>query len=100
MMIERARNHLRDLRLPERAADLVKKFELACVAIAERPVCAGPALPALRDRLRGITLTANLLVCGFVLGLGVWSTFAPLESAAIAFGTVESEVEPKDNPAP
>jgi HlyD family secretion protein len=49
------------------------------------------ALPALRDRLRGVTWTGNLLVCGFVLGLGAWSTFAPLESAAIAFGTVESE---------
>jgi len=49
------------------------------------------ASPALRDRLRGLTLTGNLLVGCFVLGLGTWSTFAPLESAAIAFGTVESE---------
>jgi HlyD family secretion protein len=47
--------------------------------------------PALCDRLRGVTWTGNLLVCCFVLGLGAWSTFAPLESAAIAFGTVESE---------
>jgi HlyD family secretion protein len=42
-------------------------------------------------RLRGIAKAGNLLVCGFVLGLGTWSTFAPLESAAIAFGAVEAE---------
>jgi HlyD family secretion protein len=56
-----------------------------------RPPRLDSAPPALRDRLRGVTWTGNLLVCGFVLGLGAWSTFAPLESAAIAFGTVESE---------
>jgi HlyD family secretion protein len=55
------------------------------------PRCRESAPPALRDRLRGVTWTGNLLVCCFVLGLGAWSTFAPLESAAIAFGTVESE---------
>lgn len=49
------------------------------------------APPALRDRLRGITWTGNLLAFGFVVGLGTWSTYAPLESAAIAVGTVESE---------
>jgi len=42
-------------------------------------------------RLRSVTLAGNLLVCGFVLGLGTWSTFAPLESAAIAVGVVEAE---------
>lgn len=47
--------------------------------------------PALGDRLRRLTWTGNLLVGGFVLGLGTWSTVAPLESAAIASGTVESE---------
>ena len=47
--------------------------------------------PALRERLRRLTWTGNLLVGGFVLGLGTWSTVAPLESAAIASGTVESE---------
>jgi HlyD family secretion protein len=30
-------------------------------------------------------------VCCFVLGFGTWSTFAPLQSAAIAVGSVESE---------
>ncbi len=49
------------------------------------------APPDLRDRLRGVTWTGNLLVCGFVVGLGSWSAYAPLESAAIAAGTVESE---------
>lgn len=49
------------------------------------------APPELRDRLRGVTWTGNLLVCGFVIGLGTWSAYAPLESAAVAAGTVESE---------
>ena len=49
----------------------------------------GPA--ALRARLRGIVWTGNLLVGCFVIGFGVWAAFAPLESAAIAFGAVESE---------
>jgi HlyD family secretion protein len=53
--------------------------------------CSTSAPPAPATRLRGITLTGNLLVCGFVLGLGTWSTFAPLESAAIAVGVVEAE---------
>lgn len=46
---------------------------------------------ALSERLRRLTWTGNLLVGGFVLGLGTWSAVAPLESAAIALGTVESE---------
>lgn len=49
----------------------------------------GPA--ALHARLRGIVWTGNLLVGCFVIGFGVWAAFAPLESAAIAFGAVESE---------
>ena len=61
------------------------------VEICEGPPCLESAPPALCDRLRGVTWSGNLLVCCFVLGLGAWSTFAPLESAAIAFGTVESE---------
>jgi HlyD family secretion protein len=55
------------------------------------PACPEEAVPALGDRLRRLTLTGNLLVGCFVIGLGTWSTFAPLESAAIASGTVESE---------
>lgn len=50
-----------------------------------------PAPASPRARLRGVTWTGNLLVTGFVLGLGIWSAFAPLESAAIASGVVESE---------
>jgi HlyD family secretion protein len=53
--------------------------------------CSVQAPPALRERIGGLTRTGNLLVGCFVLGLGTWSTFAPLESAAIAVGTVESE---------
>ena len=44
-----------------------------------------------RTRLRCITLAGNLLILCFVLGLGTWSGFAPLESAAVASGVVESE---------
>ena len=61
------------------------------VEIWEVPGLSGSEPPALRDRLRDVTWTGNLLVCCFVLGLGTWSTLAPLESAAIAVGTVESE---------
>ena len=67
------------------------KIAFAHVDIWEVPGWLRSAPPALRDRLRGVTWTGNLLVCGFVVGLGTWSTYAPLESAAIAIGTVESE---------
>jgi HlyD family secretion protein len=60
-------------------------------ALQEFPWCSAPASPALYARLRPVTWTGNLLVCSFVLGLGTWSTFAPLESAAIAPGVVEVE---------
>jgi HlyD family secretion protein len=67
------------------------KIAFARVEIWEVPRWLKSAPPALRDRLRGVTWTGNLLVCGFVVGLGTWSAYAPLESAAIAIGTVESE---------
>ena len=67
------------------------KIAFAHAEIWEAPRGLRSAPPALRDRLRGVTWTGNLLVCGFVIGLGTWSTYAPLESAAIAAGTVESE---------
>jgi HlyD family secretion protein len=67
------------------------KIAVAHVDIWEVPRWLRSAPPALRDRLRGVTWTGNLLVCGFVVGLGTWSSYAPLESAAIAVGTVESE---------
>jgi HlyD family secretion protein len=69
----------------------LKKITFARVATWDVPLSLGSAPPALSERLRGVTRTGNLLVCGFVIGLGTWSTYAPLESAAIAIGTVESE---------
>jgi len=69
----------------------VKAFAFALLARWQAPSCPESAQWALADRLRGLTWTGNLLVCGFVIGLGTWSTFASLESAAIAFGTVEPE---------
>ncbi|MFL6838971.1 MAG: biotin/lipoyl-binding protein, partial [Bradyrhizobium sp.] len=57
----------------------------------EFPWCSAPTPASPRAGLRSITLTGNLLVICFVLGLGIWSGFAPLESAAIASGVVESE---------
>jgi HlyD family secretion protein len=53
--------------------------------------CPAPTQTSPRGRLRHVTLAGNLLVVGFVLTLGIWSAFAPLESAAIASGVVESE---------
>src|ERR1700682_6595985 len=81
--------HFHDLSA-RRAGDLMK-ISFPRVAVWQVPRRLGSAPPALRDRLRGVTWTGNLLVCCFVVGLGFWSTFAPLESAAIAVGTVESE---------
>jgi HlyD family secretion protein len=53
--------------------------------------CSAPTPTSPRMRLRGVTLAGNLLILCFVLGLGTWSGFAPLESAAVASGVVESE---------
>ncbi|WP_346657980.1 HlyD family type I secretion periplasmic adaptor subunit [Bradyrhizobium sp. 157] len=67
------------------------KTAVARAEIWEVPRWLRSAPPALRDRLRGITWTGNVLAFGLVVGLGAWSTYAPLESAAVAVGTVESE---------
>src|SRR5437899_6649015 len=67
------------------------KIAFAHVQIWEVPRRLRSAPPALCDRLRGVTWTGNLLVGCFVLGLGTWSGFAPLESAAVASCVVESE---------
>jgi HlyD family secretion protein len=63
-----------------------RRFETVIAARCSTPTPASP-----RTTLRGVTLAGNLLVLCFVLGLGTWSTFAPLESAAIASGVVEPE---------
>ena len=47
--------------------------------------------PAPSARLRGIAWAGNILAFGLIIGFAVWSTFAPLESAAIAFGEIEAE---------
>ncbi|WP_342738423.1 HlyD family type I secretion periplasmic adaptor subunit [Bradyrhizobium sp. B117] len=57
----------------------------------EFPWCSTPTPTSPRGRLRGITVAGNLLVLCFMLGLGTWASLAPLESAAIASGVVESE---------
>lgn len=48
-----------------------------------------PVTPFLR--LRGLAAGAFAIVGVFVVGFGVWSVFAPLESAAIAGGAIEAE---------
>jgi HlyD family secretion protein len=53
---------------------------------ALRPV---PATPM--GNARGLALAGSLLVSVFVIGFGFWSAYAPLESAAVGPGTVESE---------
>ncbi|WP_271574011.1 HlyD family type I secretion periplasmic adaptor subunit [Bradyrhizobium sp. CCBAU 11361] len=57
----------------------------------EFPWCSTPTPTSPRGRLRGITVAGNLLVLCFMLGLGTWASLAPLESAAIASGVLESE---------
>jgi HlyD family secretion protein len=42
-------------------------------------------------RMRGVIRVGNMLLFGFLGILGIWSAFAPLESAAIAPGLVEAE---------
>src|ERR1700739_2127866 len=78
--------------------DLVpeRRFGMLITAIddfepLEFPWCPNPTPATPRTALRGITLVGNFLVLCFVLGLGTWSSFAPLESAAIASGVVEPE---------
>lgn len=73
-----------------------RRFGTAIAAIddfgpIELPWSATPTPASPRTALRGVTLVGNLLVLCFVLGLGTWSSFAPLESAAIASGVVEPE---------
>jgi HlyD family secretion protein len=70
---------------------VLARITFDCVRGWWTPRCLGSVSPTLQDRLRGVTWTGNLLVGGFVLGLGTWSTFASLESAAVATGTIESE---------
>jgi HlyD family secretion protein len=70
---------------------VLARITFDCVRGRWTPRCPGSVSPTLQDRLRGVTWTGNLLVGGFVLGLGTWSTFASLESAAVATGTIESE---------
>jgi HlyD family secretion protein len=53
------------------------------------PIEVAPATPM--ERLRGPAKTAALLVAVFLVGGGIWSVLAPLESAAIAGGTLEAE---------
>ncbi|WP_420393887.1 HlyD family type I secretion periplasmic adaptor subunit [Acuticoccus sp.] len=52
-----------------------------------------PASPA--ARLRGLTRLGNIMVLVFIVGLGGWAAFAPLESAAIAAGVIEAETKRK-----
>jgi HlyD family secretion protein len=42
-------------------------------------------------RARGLVAAGTACVAIFIIGFGVWATYAPLESAAVASGTVESE---------
>ncbi len=73
-----------------------RRFEVVITGIDEFvPLefawCSAPTPNSPRTRLRGVALAGNLLIVCFVLGLGTWSGFAPLESAAVASGVVESE---------
>ncbi|WP_371930006.1 HlyD family type I secretion periplasmic adaptor subunit [Bradyrhizobium sp. CCGUVB1N3] len=83
-------------RVPLRTPPAGRRFGVVITAIddyepLEFPWCTAPTPISPRTRLRSVTLAGNLLVVCFMLGLGVWSSLAPLESAAIASGVVESE---------
>ena len=47
------------------------------------------------QRMRLLVATAFAVVGVFIIGFGVWATFAPLESAAIAGGAIEAETSRK-----
>ncbi|WP_247305183.1 HlyD family type I secretion periplasmic adaptor subunit [Bradyrhizobium sp. 179] len=83
------------MRAPARPAP-ARRFGVVVTAIddfepLEFPWCSTPTPISPRGRLRGLTVAGNLLVLCFMLGLGTWASLAPLESAAIASGVVESE---------
>ncbi|WP_458148454.1 HlyD family type I secretion periplasmic adaptor subunit [Bradyrhizobium sp. UFLA05-109] len=83
-------------RVPLRTPPAERRLGVVITAIddyepLEFPWCTAPTPISPRMRLRGVTLAGNLLVVCFMLGLGTWSSLAPLESAAIASGVVESE---------
>jgi HlyD family secretion protein len=61
------------------------------IGFRQLPWCPTPVPSSPRGRLRDVTWAGNVLICCFVLGFGTWSTFARLQSAAIAIGAVESE---------
>jgi len=83
-------------RVPQSAPPAGRRFGTVITAIddyepLEFPWCSAPTPISPRTRLHSVTLAGNLLVLCFMLGLGMWSSLAPLESAAIASGVVESE---------
>src|SRR4051812_26303812 len=57
----------------------------------EEPRDSTATLAAPSPRLGFIAWAGNLLVMVFVFAFGTWAYVAPLESAAVAPGTVESE---------
>ena len=59
----------------------------------DRRLSAPPPTPY--GRIRRVALAGNVLVFGYVLGCGLWSLVAPLESAAIAGGVIEPETSRK-----
>jgi HlyD family secretion protein len=61
------------------------------VAVPTIPV----APPTPLSRFRGIVAFGIATIAIFIVGFGSWSAFAPLESAAIASGLVESESKRK-----
>ncbi|HZT50640.1 MAG TPA: HlyD family type I secretion periplasmic adaptor subunit [Stellaceae bacterium] len=53
---------------------------------------APPAVPTTPlGRCRPLVVAGGLLVSVFLVGFGIWATFAPLETAVVASGTVVSE---------
>jgi HlyD family secretion protein len=53
------------------------------------------APPSPYPRIRKLALAGNLVIATFIVGLGGWSVHAPLASAAVAPGVIESETRRK-----
>ena len=83
------------VRLPARAVTIARRLKAAARAWPKRPPAAATQRGAGPCRLGAVAWTGNAIVAVFILGLGTWSVFAPLKSAALASGVVEPETSRK-----
>jgi HlyD family secretion protein len=75
------------MRRTAQGSGAIKKHLVYSPVAGLKYVTLAPSSPM--PRLRVVAWVGNLLIGFFIIGLGVWSVFAPLKSAAIAAGIVE-----------